>query len=134
MSYMIHPARGIPHSGRRDHWLGRRYWRVVSAPNATVMSWRGEDGGIVQLARVTRRSATSNSHLYLDYYQQDATTAEKKQIGGYVPWRRSIAMTLYLVNCRLKKRSISMVCREIFGRSMSLMSDHGPPICFFREC
>ena len=28
-----------------NYWVGMKYWKVVWAPNATVMSWRGTEGG-----------------------------------------------------------------------------------------
>ena len=55
------------------------------APNATVMSWRGEAGGIEAAKAKHKVIMTPNSHLYLDYYQEDPTQSEKKQIGGYLP-------------------------------------------------
>ena len=29
-----------------NYWVGMKYWKVVWAPNATVMSWRGTEGGM----------------------------------------------------------------------------------------
>lgn len=54
------------------------------APGATVMSWRGEDGGIAAAKAGHDVIMTPSSHLYLDYYQADPFT-EPKAIGGYVP-------------------------------------------------
>jgi len=39
------------------------------APNATVMSWRGEDGGIAAAKQQHTVIMTPESHLYFDYYQ-----------------------------------------------------------------
>lgn len=55
------------------------------APNATVMSWRGEEGGIQAAKAGHQVIMTPNSHLYFDYYQEDPTKAERKAIGGYIP-------------------------------------------------
>lgn len=43
------------------------------APNATVMSWRGMEGGIAAAKAGHHVVMTPNSHCYLDYYQDDPT-------------------------------------------------------------
>lgn len=53
------------------------------APNATVMSWRGEDGGIAAAKAGHDVIMTPNGNLYLDYYQSEAVD-EPRAIGGYV--------------------------------------------------
>lgn len=54
------------------------------APDATVMSWRGEDGGIAAAKAGHDVIMTPNGNLYLDYYQSEAAD-EPRAIGGYVP-------------------------------------------------
>lgn len=44
------------------------------APNATVMSWRGEKGGIKAAKQSHNVVMTPGSPLYFDYYQADAKT------------------------------------------------------------
>jgi len=39
------------------------------SPNATVMSWRGEEGGVESARQKHRVIMTPESHLYFDYYQ-----------------------------------------------------------------
>ncbi len=52
------------------------------APDATVMSWRGMDGGI-QAAQMNHDVVmTPTSHCYFDYYQADPA-GEPQAIGGY---------------------------------------------------
>lgn len=59
-----------------------------AAPNATVMSWRGTDGG-VQAAKLRHNVVmTPNTYLYFDYYQSEDTQAEPLAIGSYVPLER----------------------------------------------
>lgn len=53
------------------------------SPNATVMSWRGEEGGIAAAKMGHDVIMTPNSHLYLDYYQ-GTPVSEPLAIGGYV--------------------------------------------------
>ncbi len=55
------------------------------APDATIMSWRGMEGGI-QAAQLGHDVVmTPTSHLYFDYYQTTDTKDEPLGIGGYVP-------------------------------------------------
>ncbi|NDV78119.1 glycoside hydrolase family 20 protein [Dysgonomonas sp. 511] len=46
------------------------------APNATVMSWRGEKGGRIAAQMGRDVIMTPNSHLYFDYYQTENTMTE----------------------------------------------------------
>ncbi|MGH2348724.1 MAG: beta-N-acetylhexosaminidase [bacterium] len=55
------------------------------APNATVMSWRGMDGGIAAARAGHDVVMTPTSHTYFDYYQSRDTAAEPPAIGGYLP-------------------------------------------------
>jgi hexosaminidase len=53
------------------------------APNAVVMSWRGEEGGIAAAKENHQVIMTPGSHVYLDHSQ---TKNEKEvTIGGYLP-------------------------------------------------
>lgn len=56
------------------------------APEATVMSWRGMDGGIAAARQHHDVIMSANSHLYFDHYQADPAT-EPLAIGGYLPLR-----------------------------------------------
>ena len=51
--------------------------------NATVMSWRGEEGGIIAAKSGNNAIMTPTSHLYFDYYQ--AKSGEPLAIGGLIP-------------------------------------------------
>lgn len=55
------------------------------APNATVMSWRGMDGGIEGARQNHKVIMTPNTYLYFDYYQTLDTIGEPFSIGGCVP-------------------------------------------------
>jgi hexosaminidase len=52
------------------------------APNATVMSWRGEEGGIKAAKMGNKVIMTPGSHCYFDHYQGDPSI-EPLAIGGY---------------------------------------------------
>jgi len=51
--------------------------------NATVMSWRGEEGGIFAAKSGNDAIMSPTSHLYFDYYQ--AKIGEPLAIGGLIP-------------------------------------------------
>ncbi|MDT8394070.1 MAG: family 20 glycosylhydrolase [Bacteroidales bacterium] len=53
------------------------------APEATVMSWRGEEGGIAAAQMGHDVVMTPNSHCYFDYYQADPAT-QPRAIGGLI--------------------------------------------------
>lgn len=57
------------------------------APDATVMSWRGEQGGIDAAKQNHDVIMSPNTYVYLDYYQSDPKK-EPLGIGGYLPlWK-----------------------------------------------
>ena len=53
------------------------------SPNATVMSWRGVQGGIEAAKQKHDVVMTPNSHVYIDYYQSHPIT-EPLGIGGFL--------------------------------------------------
>jgi hexosaminidase len=57
------------------------------APRATVMSWRGMEGGIEAAQLGHDVVMTPTSHCYFDYYQSDPAT-EPQAIGGYTPLKK----------------------------------------------
>lgn len=54
------------------------------APNATVMSWRGTEGGIEAVKSGHQAIMTPGQYCYLDGYQ-DAPHTQPEAIGGYLP-------------------------------------------------
>ncbi|MCK5794424.1 MAG: family 20 glycosylhydrolase, partial [Anaerolineales bacterium] len=60
------------------------------APDATVMSWRGEAGGIAAAKAGHHVIMTPLSHVYFDHYQGDPET-EPQAIGGYTPLKKVYA-------------------------------------------
>ncbi len=55
------------------------------APNATVMSWRGNKGGIEAANAEHNVIMSPNSHCYFDHYQAKDRTNEPIAIGGFLP-------------------------------------------------
>ncbi|MCX6030803.1 MAG: beta-N-acetylhexosaminidase [Chloroflexi bacterium] len=84
-SYFVH---------RMDAFLAGRGRRLVGweeilegglAPGATIMSWRGEQGGIAAALAGHDVVMTPTHWTYFDYYQSQETNREPLAIGGYVP-------------------------------------------------
>jgi hexosaminidase len=55
------------------------------APGATVMSWRGVNGGIEAAAKGFDAIMTPTDYMYFDYYQSRDRDNEPLGIGGYLP-------------------------------------------------
>ena len=55
------------------------------APNAIVMSWRGEKGGIEAARQQHDVIMTPGTHLYLDHSQNKKGNEDSVSIGGYLP-------------------------------------------------
>ncbi len=82
---------------RMDAFLTARGRRLIGwdeilegglAQNATVMSWRGESGGIQAAQEGHDVVMAPNTYTYLDYYQDDDKEREPLAIGGYLPLER----------------------------------------------
>ena len=54
------------------------------APNATVMSWRGETGGIIAARQSHKVIMTPGSNCYFDFYQEEPEYAPLA-MGGFLP-------------------------------------------------
>ena len=55
------------------------------APNATVMSWRGEEGGIEAAKQNHDVIMTPGNWCYFDHYQDTTSKTEPLAIGGFTP-------------------------------------------------
>ena len=65
------------------------------APNATIMSWRGEAGGLEATRQGHDAIMTPNTYFYLDYYQSMDVANEPFGIGGYLPIERCYSYEPY---------------------------------------
>ena len=81
-------------TNRMEQFLSTKGKRIIGwdeilegeiAPNATVMSWRGVEGGLEAVRMGHDAIMVPYTHLYLDYYQSKDTANEPLAIGGYVP-------------------------------------------------
>ena len=83
-SYMIH---------RIEEYLNARGRQIIGwdeilegglAPNATVMSWRGEEGGLMAAEAGHKVVMSPHGYCYIDA-PQDAPYSQPESIGGYLP-------------------------------------------------
>ena len=58
------------------------------APNAAVMSWRGEEGGITAAKAGHKVVMTPGNYVYLDFYQRESK-GEPRAIGGFTPLEKT---------------------------------------------
>lgn len=79
--------------GRIEKYLNSKGRQIIGwdeilegglAPNAAVMSWRGESGGIQAAKERHEVVMTPTSHCYFDYYQSSHKN-EPLAIGGFLP-------------------------------------------------
>ena len=87
-SYVIHEGEEFLNSKGRKMIGWDETLEGGLAPNATVMSWRGEAGGIEAAKQHHDVVMTPNTYLYFDYYQSKDTETEPMAIGGYLPIER----------------------------------------------
>ena len=84
-SYIITHASNYLKSLRRNTIGWDEILEGGLAEGATVMSWRGESGGIAAAKQHHDVVMTPNSYLYFDYYQSLDKANEPLAIGGYLP-------------------------------------------------
>jgi hexosaminidase len=79
---------------RIERWLNAQGRRLIGwdeilegglAPNATVMSWRGSQGGIEAANAGHDVVMSPTTHCYFDYYQSQDQANEPPAIGGFLP-------------------------------------------------
>ena len=80
-----------------EGWLNERGRKLVGwdeilegglSPSATVMSWRGSDGGIAAANAGNDVIMTPNTYCYMDYYQSEDTDSEPPAIPAILPLRQ----------------------------------------------
>lgn len=90
------------------------------AEGATVMSWRGESGGIAAAKQHHDVVMTPNSYLYFDYYQSLDKANEPLAIGGYLPLE-----TVYSYEPMPKELSADEA-RHIIGVQANIWTEYMP--------
>lgn len=71
------------------------------APNATVMSWRGEGGGIEAARQHHDVIMTPDTYLYFNHYQSKDTEEEPEANGGYSPHSTRVWLRTHTFNAPL---------------------------------
>ena len=108
-SYMIHRAEEFLNSKDRKLIGWDEILEGGLAPEATVMSWRGEDGGIKSARMGHDVVMTPGNYMYLDFYQADPKT-QPYAIGGYTPIKK-----VYSYNPVPADSLTAEECRHILG-------------------
>lgn len=84
---------------RMEHYVSSKGRKIIGwdeilegglAPNAAVMSWQGQEGGIAAAKEKHPVVMSPVSHCYFDYYQASPAT-EPLAIGGYIPLEKVYA-------------------------------------------
>ena len=83
-SYLIHRIEKFLNSKGRNLVGWDEILDGGLAPNATVMSWRGTEGGLKAIRAGHHAIMSPGSFCYLDSYQ-DAPYTQPEAIGGYLP-------------------------------------------------
>jgi len=86
------------------------------APNATVMSWRGTEGGIKVAKENHDVIMSPNSHCYFDHYQ--ALYNEPYAIGGFTPLEK-----VYSYN-PIPKELTEQEAKHILGAQANLWTEY----------
>lgn len=87
------------------------------APNATVMSWRGIEGGLEAARQNHDVIMTPGSHCYFDHYQSE-NAEEPLAIGGYTPVEKVYSWQLVPENLEADKR------KYILGGQANLWTEY----------
>ena len=90
------------------------------AEGATVMSWRGESGGIAAAKQHPDVVMTPNSYLYFAYYQSLDKANEPLAIGGYLPLE-----TVYSYE-PMPKELTADEARHIIGVQANIWTEYMP--------
>lgn len=87
-SYMIHRIERFLNSKGRQLIGWDEILMGGLAPNAAVMSWRGEEGGIKAAKAGHKVVMTPGNYVYLDFYQRESK-GEPRAIGGFTPLEKT---------------------------------------------
>ena len=90
------------------------------APGATVMSWRGEEGGIAAARAGHDVIMTPGDSTYLDHYQTKDRKAEGVAIGGFLPIEKVYAYE------PIPKELSEQEAKHVLGAQGQLWSEYIP--------
>ena len=112
-----------------ERWLNQRGRKLVGwdeilegglADNATVMSWRGSDGGIAAASAGHDVIMSPNTYCYLDYYQSHDRDSEPPAISSTLPLERVWQFEVVPAGIPADKR------RHILGGQGNLWTEYIP--------
>jgi hexosaminidase len=89
------------------------------APNATVMAWRGEEGGLKAIRAGHNVIMTPGAYCYLDY-TQDAPFTQPLSIGGYTPLQKVYEFSADYPELSLQEQS------RLLGLQANLFTEYIP--------
>ena len=116
-SYLIHRIEEYVNSKGRKIIGWDEILQGGLAPNATVMSWRGTEGGIAAAKSGHDVIMTPGASCYLDY-SQDAPFKEPVSIGGYTPLEKTYMYEPLEENLSLQEK------KHILGIQGNLWSEY----------
>ena len=90
------------------------------APNASVMSWRGVEGGLQAVKEGHDVVMTPTSHCYFDYYQSENVGSEPPAIGGFLPLETVYAFEPVPSQCTQEE------ARHLLGAQGNLWTEYVP--------
>ncbi|WP_420148845.1 beta-N-acetylhexosaminidase, partial [Spirosoma sp.] len=90
------------------------------SPNATVMSWRGVNGGIAAARQNHDVIMSPTTYCYLDYYQADPKT-QPVEIGGFLPLEK-----VYSFNPSVSDSLTAEQSKHILGVQANVWSEYLP--------
>jgi hexosaminidase len=118
--------------GQADAWLTRHGRRTIGwdeilegglAPGATVMSWRGEEGGIKAAGAGHDVVMAPERETYLDYYQADPAGAGFREPPGA---RQVTTLARVYAYDPAPAGMAPAVARHVLGSQAQLWSEHMP--------
>ena len=111
---------------RMENFLGGHGRRLIGwdeilegglAAGATVMSWRGEKGGIAAAQAGHDTVMAPGTHTYLDHYQSDRPAMEPLAIGGFLRLKKFTATTRFQPSSAPPKAGTCWEFKPSFGRN-----------------
>ena len=91
-------------NGRIEKFLNARGRKLIGwdeileggvSQSATIMSWRGADGGIAAAKKGNYAILSPDSHCYLNFYQTTERKDDHLCIGSYIPLRKAYSLNPY---------------------------------------
>ena len=91
-------------NGRIEKFLNDRGRKLIGwdeileggvSQSATIMSWRGADGGIAAAKKGNYAILSPDSHCYLNFYQTTERKDDHLCIGSYIPLRKAYSLNPY---------------------------------------